>query len=116
MTNELEPLKECPFCGGEAKEGQVKINGAESNDIGWIGCQECRVFMNYTHGERGKREAIKAWNTRYKRTCKNLDVVPKDGSGFYPTPHFKCSECGASYALTDYAYWCPSCGAEVIND
>lgn len=34
-------LKLCPFCG-----------------------RECRVFMNWSHGERGKRMAFEAWNKR----------------------------------------------------
>lgn len=57
-------LLPCPFCGREAttseKEGIKNI----PHGWGWIGCRCCRVFMNYSHGNRGKQLAIEAWNTR----------------------------------------------------
>lgn len=62
----IEKLRPCPFCGSEAVEGKVKLNGVESERNGWIGCRECRVFINYINGERGRKQAIKTWNTRAK--------------------------------------------------
>lgn len=62
----MEELKPCPFCGGEAKTSEIA--GIPKENLlfgwGWVGCQHCRCFMNYSHGERGKKEAIEAWNKR----------------------------------------------------
>lgn len=108
MTNELEP---CPF-KNDGKAHSPKLITAMGE--AWVLCS-CGTSGKAFSGIDAEEKAIEFWNDRYKRTCTNVDPVPKDGSAFYPTPHFKCSECGASYALTDYAYWCPACGAEVID-
>lgn len=50
-----------------------------------------------------------------ERTCRDVSEPPKT-SAFWPSPHFKCSDCGADYVLSDYAYWCPACGARVERD
>ena len=60
----MSDLKPCPFCGCEAVEGKVKVNGKELERDGWLGCRECRVFMNYMNGERGRKMAAEAWNRR----------------------------------------------------
>lgn len=49
-----------------------------------------------------------------ERTCRDVSEPPKDG-GFWPTPHFKCSECGEGHISMDYVYYCPNCGARVID-
>lgn len=73
MTDKLKP---CPFCGKEATTSEEEyIKGRIKKlprGVGWIGCQRCRVFMDYVHGDRGKRLAIEAWNTR-----KPIDKVVK---------------------------------------
>ncbi len=63
---EMSELKPCPFCGGEAQTNEVvgMSNGNPPFGWGWVGCQKCRVFMQYNHGERGKRQAVEAWNRR----------------------------------------------------
>ena len=67
--NELLP---CPFCGGEAKTNETACIPKENLPYGWgwIGCQECRVFMSYSHGEKGKKLAIEAWNRRNEGVTK----------------------------------------------
>ena len=64
----FEELKPCPFCGGEAttseKEIKQEILKQQPYGWGWVGCQSCRVFMNWSNGDRGKRLAIEAWNRR----------------------------------------------------
>lgn len=44
--------------------------------------------------------------------CKNVHEPPKDGT-FWPSPHFKCSECGATHVSMEYVYYCPNCGRVV---
>lgn len=102
MRDELLP---CPFCGGEAEI--VRAVGET-----WVRCP-CGAIGPNIDGIGSDEEAAAAWNRRAGRACRNTDTVPDDGSMFYPSPHFRCSECGAFYALTDYAYYCPSCGAKV---
>lgn len=109
-----EELKPCPFCGGEAKEGPVNINGTDSSDIGWVGCQECRVFMNYMNGERGRKLAIEAWNTRAERTCVMNKIYMYDEEC---VDGIECSECDWS-DVHDHdepmPERCPKCLAKVV--
>ena len=62
MTN--EKLKPCPLCGGEAEQDDWRNNEHMFYGTGWIGCRKCRCFINYTGKDRGKEEAIAAWNRR----------------------------------------------------
>ena len=61
MTDRLKP---CPFCGGEATTSEIEKIENMPYGWGWVGCRPCRVFMNWSHGERGKKLAIEQWNTR----------------------------------------------------
>lgn len=99
-------LKPCPFCGGEAE----LVIDEPFRGFTFVECHEC--------GARGsiskEREAIKAWNTRAERTCRNL----------YEPGLFKCSECGA-FSMQKIVYrdgtpatpkCCPWCGAKVVEE
>lgn len=44
--------------------------------------------------------------------CHNVHEPPKDTS-FWPSPHFKCSECGEAHVSMQYVYYCPNCGRKV---
>lgn len=59
-------IRPCPFCGEEAKTN-VSAGIPEENlpfGWGWVGCQKCRCFISYNHGERGLKEAVAVWNRR----------------------------------------------------
>lgn len=60
----MDELKPCPFCGRGAEEDSYITNSHMMHGEGWIGCRCCRVFINYVHGDRGRKLAIKAWNRR----------------------------------------------------
>lgn len=60
----MPELKKCPFCGGEAKTSHFTTDPENKFEFGWIGCQECRVFINYINNERGRKQAVNAWNRR----------------------------------------------------
>lgn len=62
--NEKIKLKPCPFCGREAMTSEMEGIKTLPFEWGWIGCRPCRVFTNWSHGERGKTLAIEAWNRR----------------------------------------------------
>ena len=47
--------------------------------------------------------------------CHNVHEPPKDTS-FWPSPHFKCSECGEAHVSMQYVYYCPSCGRRIVDD
>lgn len=57
-------LKPCPFCGGAAKTSDTTTDLENRFEWGWIGCQECRVFVNYINNPRGRKQAEDAWNRR----------------------------------------------------
>ena len=48
-------------------------------------------------------------------TCKNVAEPPSDGT-FWPAPHFECSECGHKHVSMSYVYFCPNCGAKVVDE
>lgn len=61
----MDELKKCPFCGGEATTSEKEgLQDNQPHGWGWVGCRSCRVFMNWSHGNRGKKLAIEAWNRR----------------------------------------------------
>ena len=49
-----------------------------------------------------------------ERTCSNVHEPPPDYT-FWPCPHFKCSLCGKKHISMDYVFYCPNCGAKVID-
>ena len=57
----MSELLPCPFCGGEAMTNETAGIPKENlpSGWGWVGCQHCRVFMTYCHGERGKKKRLK---------------------------------------------------------
>lgn len=46
-------------------------------------------------------------------TCADVSKPPKEG--FWPAPHFECSECGCKHVSPDYVRYCPHCGARVVS-
>ncbi len=113
MNKELEP---CPFCGKQPKFIPATCddigNGYECKTLAVIQCDTCLYEMAHETDE----QAIMAWNTRYKRTCKYKQPDPVNTPGVWNT------ECG------HHVYWnvdnkdcgtppkhCPECGAEVVN-
>ena len=61
--NKIE-LKPCPFCGRPATTSEKENIPNLPFGWGWVGCRPCRVFINWSHGDRGKKLAIEAWNRR----------------------------------------------------
>lgn len=64
MEGKKIELKPCPFCGKEATTSEKEHIKALPFGWGWIGCQSCHVHIDWSHGERGKKLAIEAWNRR----------------------------------------------------
>lgn len=101
----MAKLNPCPFCGSEGT--------ALSNDyVHWfVACvnRSCHICDVRTHTFDDLEQAIKAWNTRYERTC---NKVP--GKMIYGERRPKCSECG--YGLGDDRWnYCPKCGAKAVT-
>jgi len=95
----MDELKACPFCGKEATTSEKAGIAALPFGVGWVGCQKCHVFMDYTHGERGKKEAIAAWNRRTQPENKQYD--PKFCTGCRSVDNdadnYPCNECRRAY-------------------
>lgn len=112
MTNELEP---CPFCGGEAML-------CENLDYSYVYCMRCGCQTN----EVGDiLDAIEAWNTRYKRTCKPHIVARTFRGDSKPSFWQALCDCGwivgedGTPNLNEFTHvdnFCGGCGAEVIVD
>ena len=47
-------------------------------------------------------------------TCHDVSESPEDGV-FWPSPHFRCSECGATHVSLEYVHYCPNCGRKVAE-
>lgn len=57
-------LKPCPLCGGDAKTSDTTTDPQNKFRFGWIGCQDCQVFINYINNTGGRKKAEDAWNRR----------------------------------------------------
>lgn len=113
----MSELRECPFCGGEAK---VNRHDPEKEGVWCLYSIECPTCQENYHGAddygwdlsvcgNSLDKLIDIWNTRAERTCRK---VP--GKMRYGDRKPKCSECG--YGLGDPRWtYCPSCGAKVTD-
>ncbi len=70
----------------------------------------CEVIGN---DPRGTREAARRLADLIDPTCHDVSEPPENG--FWPAPHFECSECGGGHVSTDYVDYCPHCGARVVE-
>ena len=68
----MEELRECPFCGGEARINRVQ--DICPNYV--IRCWECRASTKWF---RDKKQAIEQWNTRPDSWISVKDRTPKNG-------------------------------------
>lgn len=85
------------------------------NGIDWVAIENPdthRISVSNFKDELTPAQAIAA--TLGRRKCKNIHEPPKDTT-FWPAPHFKCSVCGKTHVSMDYVYFCPNCGAEVVD-
>ena len=112
MSIELKP---CPFCGGEAKAREWAAWSPTIQGVTSVACTECVAEIEVDAAELWLHDAAWYWNSRAERTCKNVHEPPTT-STFWPSPHFKCSECGATHVSVDYVYFCPNCGAKVVEE
>lgn len=51
---------------------------------------------------------------RTNGTCHDVHEPPRTTT-FWPTPHFKCSECGEVHVSMQYVFYCPNCGRKVVE-
>ena len=124
----METLKPCPFCGNEPTMYQDEMTGHWA-----VRCVKDthRPTLINSHGATAwcysctdPAEAIKAWNTRTERTCRN--TLPHDWGTF------ECSQCGGQYSVVPVyitaggtpnddpdpscVNYCPNCGAKVVSE
>lgn len=95
----IQGLKPCPFCGGNA----IEVSPYDQTPLGsrWIiKCVDCGASIQGSHRAMNKA----AWNQRVHE--------PRTGTWLYKeSDHGKCSECGAwVYELSPF---CPNCGADM---
>lgn len=88
-------------------------------------CPDGRECVAYGYQSNGKprlaveivgitdpEQAVEA--TLGNGTCHNVHEPPRD-EAFWPAPHFKCSECGATHVSIDYVFYCPNCGRRIVE-
>lgn len=115
MTKGLKP---CPFCGSEPfmeKSTRYPKPRQEPVDGYTVVCKnfDCIICMADNWYRRSEKAAAKAWNTRYKRTCKKVPYTPEYGKRT-PAVRLVCSECGTR--IGERAGFCWNCGAEIVDD
>lgn len=134
------PLRECPFCGGEAELVESDYGMFHTGYA--VYCRSCCTKVGVT-GRLGETyewtpiydteaEAIAAWNIRhqcgltdedYSILLDELGVSERTCRWEYPQGvngwigYTVCSSCGEKYdeCVTDTAHYCPNCGAKVVN-
>lgn len=62
MADMHTPLKPCPHCAGEAKDGYHEAYSTDSS-FSWIGCGICEATIPY-HREQERLSAVETWNRR----------------------------------------------------
>ena len=92
-------LKPCPFCGGKA----AVVESSPVYLAYRVRCKRCGAETGmYTTAIK----AVRCWNTRAERTCRNADRTGIAG-------RFECSECG--WVEADEPIYCGGCGAKVVE-
>ena len=115
LDTKLQPLKPCPFCGGEvtllvdAKYGLYTFH----HD----GREKCPAAYSHHAGYGTEAEAIEAWNTRAERTCGVESKIFIEGE-YVPCPYYEYEmECGGQFRWDEVEppNYCPNCGAKVVD-
>lgn len=115
----MSDLLTCPFCGGKAKlehdtDGSVYIDLYHKDYCFLDGVDTLQWFYPFD-GKTAEEVATESWNTRAERTC---EIVHDDAlSEQYEDPMSKCLCCGAALPeefIGPY-YYCPNCGAKVVE-
>lgn len=70
--HEFNDIKNCPFCGGEAKlvpKSKTYFKGNQEYTC-WIECKQCHcrsgrfLFIQYDSTHEARMKAVEAWNSR----------------------------------------------------
>lgn len=120
----MPELKPCPFCG---ETEDLSKNSCGSWDVGCTNgkCAMCARSFGFDT----KEEAIKAWNTRAKRTC-NVVFRSHELSQTQTALVKSCSLCGFEFGTEikntfpfevtinsiSIPNYCPNCGAKVVKE
>lgn len=106
MSVELKP---CPFCGHAAT---MEVH--DSNTVISCGgyCEDVSTYGSMAY-PMSDEEAVRAWNTRYERTC---HMVPDETASWAMAgPAVYCDACGSAYPAAIQMRYCPSCGARIVG-
>lgn len=95
-------LKPCPFCGGK---GELIV--CKPENFNYVKCRKCGACSYGVTAD--DEQAIRNWNTRYERTCRNFGLEEGTNGEMYD---FACSACGFCCDVTEPNY-CPYCGVDL---
>ena len=113
-----EKLKPCPFCGGKARLEAIDFDDDYptnlSEAIWWVMCTKCGAHTD-EYSTPTEAEAIAAWNTRAERTCRN-EREEKTSTIVENRGWYICSCCGECFNFKPEWFFCPWCGAKVVEE
>lgn len=92
----------CPFCG---KNPRILYQGRFCT----IAHKNCASGIDIIGTFDSEDKAVKAWNTRYEKTCYDFGGEEGSNGEHYD---FACSACGYCCGLPEPNF-CPNCGARV---
>ena len=117
QSKDFQPLRECPFCGGESLLRDRYINGVANTKHYIRECRHCKAtFANWY---RSIKKANEAWNRRADAVpvVRGEWVLQGENERDYETSlEEKCSLCGRyvyRYDTQPQDNYCPKCGAKM---
>lgn len=94
----MSDLRECPFCGGEARLVGIQKTGEAPFNHWIIQCTKCLCGTDW---EDGKENATKAWNARRSPWVKCSDRLPSEKGNYFIWAHPEDTPVG----FADKVYW-----------
>lgn len=80
-------LRECPFCGGEAKWGCFPLDYPNTQVRAYVYCDNCDAQIKTDGRVKESKQLLDQSITKWNRRADDLDIRSLDDEEIYPPPH-----------------------------